>query len=212
MSRRTIPVWAPWLVAIAMATTVSVAQAQTIGRFFSTVEQRIELDEVRDEYEYGKPPKPPERKKDSDAEVASRPAVPDMTVNGVVLRSSGHNATWVNGQAILGGQTTADGIRVVPRRARGAGSVRLVLPSGTLTQPIKPGQKVDVAEGLILDTYQLNDRERAKNKLFEPATPASTTPVSTDPVSTDPASPSGAAPRPLSNATSQPAPPAAARR
>jgi len=151
--------------------------AQTIGRLFSTPEQRIELDRIRDEYDYGKPPPAQPSGATPAAGGPAAPAIALVTVNGVVLRSSGNDASWVNGSAVLSGQTTPEGIRVEPRRAARAG-VRLVLPSGSDTALIRPGQQIDVVNGAVLDSYQgTPKREGAGGALFPdraalPAPPA----------------------------------------
>lgn len=145
------------------------ANAQLFGRLFTDPERRADLDVVRDEHEYGKPPKAPEpveMRKDSKAHP---PALPQMTINGVVLRSSGNDTSWVNGARILSGQATPEGIRVEPRRSTSP-AVRLVLPSGVDTTPIKPGQRIDVVSGTIVETYREPAREASptrKNRLFD---------------------------------------------
>jgi len=140
------------------------ARAQAVGRLFTTVEKRIELDAIRDEYEYGKPPKRQAAGRQSKGGRGKRPSVPEVTVNGVVLRSSGIDASWVNGTPILDGQATEDGIRVEPRRSAG-GSVQLILPSGVNTRPVRPGQKIDVVNGRVIDTYTAA-REKPAGKRF----------------------------------------------
>ena len=138
---------------VLFAAVTGAAHAQSFGRLFSTPEQRIQLDEVREEYEYGKPPRPPEPEVKKDDSQANRPALPQVTVNGVVLRSSGNDTSWVNGTRILSGQTTPEGIRIEPRRVKGP-AVKLVLPSGVGTTPIKPGQRIDIVSGTVVETYR----------------------------------------------------------
>jgi hypothetical protein len=140
---------------------------------FSTVEQRAELDEIRDEYEYGKPVQAVVRRPDADVE-AAQPALPQVTVNGIVLRSSGANVSWVNGTGIVSGQRTPEGIRVVAGRRNGVGEVRLILPSGVDTAPIKPGQKIDVVNGRVVDTFSLSRSGGKEIRLFEVPPPRGT--------------------------------------
>ena len=51
-------------------------------------------------------------------------------------------------------------------------AVRLVLPSGVDTTPIKPGQRIDVVSGTVMETYRAPKGEAApgeKGQLFENA-------------------------------------------
>ncbi|MFT5390325.1 MAG: hypothetical protein ACI8PT_000510 [Gammaproteobacteria bacterium] len=162
------------LVGTAMVLVVSQSvSAQSLGRIFSTVEQRAELDEIRDEYEYGKPVQARVRRTDVDGE-AAQPALPQVTVNGIVLRSSGAHVSWVNGVGIVSGQRTPEGIRVVAGRRNGVGEVRLVLPSGVDTAPIKPGQKIDVVNGRVVDTFSLSRSGGQQVRLFAVPPPRGT--------------------------------------
>ena len=102
-----------------------------------------------------------------DAKAASSgPLVEQVTINGIVLRSSGNNYSWINGDNIRSGDATPEGIRVETRQLSGGGTIRLVLPSGLDTVQLKPGQKIDVMTGSVLEPYEQRPAERAV-KLFE---------------------------------------------
>jgi hypothetical protein len=124
------------------------AQSQFIDRLFTTTEERLHLDELRREYEYGEPAV---EAAPVQANVEEDPVVSRLTINGVVLRSSGNNSTWVNGTRIGPAGSTREGIRISEDEE---GGVRITLPSGADTIRLKPGQKIDVASGTVLDAYQ----------------------------------------------------------
>ena len=123
-------------------------QAQSLGRLFSSPEERFQLDEIRREYEYGSPV---EEETTEVAETSADPIELQLTINGLVVRSSGTNSTWVNGSRVSRGESTREGIKV---RDEAGGEVRITLPSGIDTVKLKPGQKIDVASGVILDAYE----------------------------------------------------------
>jgi hypothetical protein len=138
--------------AAALAALPPSAAAQSIGRLFTTVEERLRLDEIRDYYV-------PERLARQLAPEPTRgaepapPPLPAATVNGVVKRSSGNDTVWIDGSSILAGQATAEGVQVLTDE-RGDG-VRLKLRDGAATARIKAGQQVDFASGTVVDTYRM---------------------------------------------------------
>ena len=126
-------------------------EAQTLGRLFSTEDERVELNALRNDPNYGKVVE------DEQAVPAGEPLpMPgSITVNGFVRRSNGRHATWVNGSRILSGESIRDGIRLEPD-GLSLGTVRLVLPNGLDVLSLKPGQRLDVLEGQVLESYQSN--------------------------------------------------------
>ena len=131
------------------------AQAETLGRLFSTPEERKLLNQLRREYEYGKP---------EVAEEEKLPPVEQVTINGVVVRSSGVNASWINGSSILGDSASREGIRVETEDTQG-GTVRIMLPDGLESIRLRAGQKVDVRAGAIVDVYHAEAAEAAEGLL-----------------------------------------------
>lgn len=125
--------------------------AQTLGRLFTTQEERRELDAYRNDPNYGKFAEA----EYSGTQGVSTPLPSDVTINGFVRRSKGHHATWVNGARILNGDSTRDGIRL-ETEALALGTVRLVLPNDPNILALKPGQRLDVLEGQVMESYQLS--------------------------------------------------------
>ena len=125
------------------------ASGQGLGRLFITPEERFQLDELRREYEYGEPV---EEEVAADVQPEQDPIELQLTINGLVVRSSGNNSTWINGNRVSRGEATREGIQV---RDEAGGRVRITLPSGIDTIQLKPGQKIDVATGVVLDAYQI---------------------------------------------------------
>ena len=151
--------------------------AQDIGRLFSTIEERLRLDEIRDTYDYEKRPKTaePTLAAAGGAEEESPPAeIPPVDFNGIVRRSSGNDTLWINGDRIPSGQATADGIQIELGRGTNNDSVRLMLPNGVESAPMKPGQRMDFVRGTIDDTYRTAGEDekglerRGAKRLFGP--------------------------------------------
>jgi len=141
------------------------SMAATLGRLFLTAEQRVMLDEIRNDPDRGKAPA--EAPVTTKSVTKKAPSVPSVTVNGIVLRSSGGDSTWINGHEISADEPTPEGVRVRTFAKRDA--VRIILPEGTETAAIKPGQRIDVLSGKIVDAYQQRVRKEAPRAFNGPA-------------------------------------------
>ena len=143
-----------WCCVMAMVTLLVAPQPaapQSLGRLFSTPEQRRALDAARSNYDptrqeiiYKRGPMPV-----AEPEPPPPPRMPNLMINGLVVRSSGVTSAWINGTQLRSGEATADGIRV----QSSDGTVKFVLPSGTKTAPIKPGQLLDPNVGEVKEVY-----------------------------------------------------------
>ena len=128
--------------------------ATRIGRLFSSSEQRIELDRLRNDSDSGK---------DADAvagqtghesrpEPGHDPSAPAVTFNGIVVRNDGHLVAWVDGVEAATGTTTPAGVRIETDHTPG-GRFRVRLPDGRTSAVLKPGQAV-AANGRVRDAYE----------------------------------------------------------
>jgi hypothetical protein len=151
-------------VGLAVLAAAPASGAQTLGRLFLTPEQRVELDQIRADPDWGKVAEP-EVVVETEVEGVQGPVVPNVTINGVVFRSSGINASWINGHSVPSSDSTREGIRIETRRLSGGGSVRLGLPGGLQTVQLKPGQKIDLTSGGVFEPYEYKAEEDAP--LFE---------------------------------------------
>ncbi len=130
------------------------AEAQRLGRLFSTPEERALLDELRRERKIVAPdPQVTEI-------VPDTPTVEQVIINGVVLRSGGTSSAWINGRQVDAGARTREGVRVDTSPA-GGGRVKITLPSGAETIDLKPGQKIDVNSGVVVEAYERASGARA---------------------------------------------------
>ena len=134
--------------------------AQGLGRLFSTPEQRVELNRARDRYDPTRQEVIIKQGKVVAPEVeAPPPPLPELMVNGLIRRSDGRSSAWVNGTQLRSGEATADGI-VLESDGQ---SVKFVLPSGSNTSAIKPGQMLDPNRGEVRELYKymsVDERER----------------------------------------------------
>jgi hypothetical protein len=147
------------LVALGLVATLvfppRIVEAQRLGRLFSTSDERALLDELRRERQIVAP------EQQAVVEIVSdTPSVEQVTINGVVLRSRGVNSAWINGRPVDAGGRTREGVRVDTSATRGGG-VKITLPSGAETINLKPGQKIDVDSGVVVEAYERASRAHA---------------------------------------------------
>lgn len=148
------------VLALAMAGLVPTVEAQRLGRLFTSAEERASLDELRYQAQFATPaPQPaPEPAAATPVEPEQgAPVVSSFTVNGIVRGSRGRGTVWINGEEIERGGVTREGIRVQTTGAGGR-SVRARLPSGVDTIEIKPGQRIDVLQGVVLEPYERSEK------------------------------------------------------
>ena len=148
---------------LALAPAFDCEAQSRIGRLFSTAEQRIALDRLRDrpavEQVVVTAALEPEPEPEPEPELALDPEAgrdaPGLavTVNGVVLRSDGHRLAWVDGVEAGDGATTPGGAGIEVDRAPG-GRVRIRLPERGVHADLKPGQTIDVARGSVFEAYE----------------------------------------------------------
>lgn len=140
--------------AVAFLLLPQAADAQRLGRLFSTPDERALLDELRRERQIVDPdPQVVET-------VTDTPLVEQVTINGLVLRSSGVNSAWINGRQVDGGARTREGVQVDTSATQG-GRVKITLPSGAETIDLKPGQRIDVDSGVVVEAYERSSGSRA---------------------------------------------------
>lgn len=130
-----------------------------IGRLFSSPEQRVELDRMRGDPDFGKETETAASVPESDAEAMvgyktdRASAVRALTLNGIVVRGDGHRVAWVNGIETEAGSTDPGDEGVAAAGARGV-RVRIGPPKGRVNVVLKPGQTVDMIEGRVFDAFE----------------------------------------------------------
>ena len=131
------------------------SHAQTrIGRLFSGPDQRMELDRLRSDTDFGAPAEPivdpagPDSRSDPEGGTTALA----VTFNGLVVRSDGHRVAWIDGVETAPGATTATGVRIEAHRAPGA-RLGVRLPDGRTSAVLEPGQSID-ADGRMRDAYE----------------------------------------------------------
>ncbi|MDX1433042.1 MAG: hypothetical protein R3286_11410 [Gammaproteobacteria bacterium] len=129
------------------------ASAQEFGRLFFSVDDRIQLDQRRED-----PQEPVVTVKRGEPKPEA-PAVGEVTFNGHVQRSDGETTIWVNGRPVLPGNSTPEGISARPT-GRGGGETRFELPSGAGFE-LKVGQKIKVVSGKVVESYETSAPEDA---------------------------------------------------
>ena len=137
------------------------------GRLFSTPEERRRLDALRRRHERRQAPVaapvvlPPARPGPERGRLALR-------LDGVVLRSLGTGAAWVNGERVFGAGSTREGVRVLGAEG---GGVRLVLPGGGAVR-LRAGQHVDLVTGMVREGRQAGGDPSGNAAASAPLAPA----------------------------------------
>lgn len=161
-----VPAWASraalgaLVVALAGAWADVSGAEQKLGRLFFTEEERRILDERRaDDFE-------PEQEAPEPGQTAVAPVVDVISFNGKVERSGGGGSTiWVNGRPVYTGNRTVEGIRIESGRGTNA-ETRFVLPPSDVGETefsLKPGQKIAVQSGKVLDSYEARAAEGSES-------------------------------------------------
>ena len=128
-----------------------------IGRLFSSPEQRIELDRLRND---------PGSGRDAASEQVEAPAIPRngiakrprqpspfaATFNGIVVRNDGHLVAWVDGVETAAGATTPAGLRIETDHTPD-GRFRIRLSNDRTSAVLKPGQAIAM-DGTVRDAYE----------------------------------------------------------
>ena len=113
------------------------------GRLFLTPAERAHLDELRRARpQQARPPQAEEGRAETTQpgiDIPPPPPPEPFTMNGLVVRSSGPNTVWVDGQPVLSTQDTDKGVRIDTRRTNASGTPVTVLESGRAVR-LKPGQ------------------------------------------------------------------------
>lgn len=179
-----------------LAGTAPSAEAQRLGRLFTSVQERATLDELRYQAQFATPEREPEpAAAATSAPAEAAPDVSSLTVNGIVRGSRGRGTVWVNGNQIERGGTTREGIQVNTAGAGGR-SVRARLPSGVDTIEIKPGQRIDVIHGVVIEPYERGEQTPAGPSAFELGAGGAGLTPGTEPAAPAELPASGAAPAP----------------
>ena len=161
----------PWATAAALlALTTAGVHAQTFDRFFTTAAERRMLDDARAEFQAPAPVVPVQQP--VAAAEPEGPVLPAITVSGVVLRGRGGDTSWINGTRIRPDEVTPEGIRVRP--AGGADTlVQIQLPDSRRPLSLKPGQRIDLETGAVLEVYERHADE-PRESVFDTLAPART--------------------------------------
>jgi hypothetical protein len=127
------------------------AQAQEIGRLFTTAAERAALERVR-HARPGAPVRAEERPAAAEPVPAPLEGEQILVVNGVVRRSgSGRETTWIDSVPHSGNARLPGGAALAAGHS--ASRVGLTLRSGKVVS-VKPGQSIDAVTGKIREPYQ----------------------------------------------------------
>ena len=129
------------------------AQAR-LGRLFSSPEQRIELDRLRNDTGLGEDAEPVVDRTESESGPEPERGLSALTAtfNGVVIRSDGHRVAWIDGVETTAGATTPAGARIEADHAPGV-QLRILWLDRRTSAVLEPGQSID-GEGRVREAYE----------------------------------------------------------
>ncbi|MHB1290588.1 MAG: hypothetical protein ACYCY5_00165 [Sulfuricella sp.] len=114
------------------------AGAEPLGRLFFSPDERARLDRMRNTHASASAP------------AGQQSLTEQITLNGIVRRSSGKTTTWIN-QVPQNENETPQGVSVLKSATQP--SALLLLPSGKQVQ-LKAGQTFDATKGKIREGYE----------------------------------------------------------
>ena len=140
---------------------------QRIGRLFSGPEQRVELDRIRNDPDFGQHAGTVAASPGSDAgsdaapdaehevgrDAERGPPVRTLTLDGIVLRGDGHRVAWINGVEAAAGPVGPPGAGIAVTHAPGV-QVHISLHESRVSTALKPGQTVDLMDGRVREAYE----------------------------------------------------------
>ena len=141
-----------------LAPGLSCAQTELPGRLFMTPAERAHLDNLRAAQPQRVEARAPGETQQAIIDIPPPPPPEPFTMNGMVVRSSGPNTVWVDGQPVQHTQDTGKGVRINTQTTDASGAAVTVLESGRPVR-LKPGQTY------IPQGNQINER-------FDEAPPA----------------------------------------
>ena len=129
-----------------------------IARLFSSPEQRVELNRLREDSHAGEVAEPLPDGTGQESRPAPERAAPALaaTLDGVVTRSDGHRVAWIDGVETAVGGSTPAGVNVETALAPG-GRLRIRVSLGQTSAVLEPGQSID-ADGRVRNAYERRSR------------------------------------------------------
>jgi hypothetical protein len=131
----------------------------TFQRLFTTVNERVLLDQKRQRILHPKKIKKSGKK-------AYKQLPKNLSINGFILREDGKNTVWINGKATKHKSRTEHGVRIRTDKRRG--KVRIYLPDSGKRISLKAGQSLNTQDGKIQESYLLEPPPPPQPKLPPP--------------------------------------------
>jgi hypothetical protein len=124
--------------------------AEPLGRFFFTEEERVNLERLR--WASSEEISHIQEKQEVAPEKSSQPEKPAfVTLGGTMTRSNGRQTVWLNGVSYDRRQLP-ENVRV--RKPFAAGQIELRVAEKRKIYSLRPGQTLDVENGLIRESHQ----------------------------------------------------------
>lgn len=131
-------------------------EAETLGRLFTTPRQRLSLNLARRRALRAKMRGTPKAKQERSV----------VTLNGIVKRSNGPSAVWINGRSALTENDELPPGVSIPKTGINETGVMIRLPNTRKRALFRVGQKMDSLAGTVVEPYQttVEEEEQARKQ------------------------------------------------
>lgn len=127
-------------------------------RFFTAKKTRMQLDQAREQYKFISP-----RGNNASIEESQQLVLPDVKVDGMIIRRDGSTQVWVNSAVSANSGDLGNKVERSARRTKD-GRVRLTLPSGEIVN-LKPGQVYSMETERVREAYEeIHEEPVAENE------------------------------------------------
>ncbi len=160
----------PLLITACLLGLLSPLNANELGRFFTTPEDRAMLDNMREAaanpvivQDEPEPEPVVEEYVEPVLEPEEEVEIPGITVNGVVYRQDGNSTAWLNGENTLEGDLESQYLSVDGSAIKGQ-NVPVQIKINKRELLLKPGQTYQPEVDHVMDVYKQQKPERASDE------------------------------------------------
>ncbi len=135
---------------------------QSLERLFTTIKERKALDKARQNYINNTPQINGSALDDNNGNATTIKKERKVVLNGFIKRSDGKSVVWINDSNTMDEELDKQGIKVNTKKIK-RDLIQFSIPGRKVT--MKPGQAVDMANGKVIEVYNLPKREEKKPKI-----------------------------------------------
>jgi len=132
---------------------------ESLERLFTTKKERNSLNKARLKYT---PKTMDSASEDDDGNPIKVKKETKVVLNGFIKRSDGKSVVWINDSNTMGEELDKQGIKVNTKKMK-KNLIQFSVPGRKVS--MKPGQAVDIANGKVIEVYNLPKKEDNKSQV-----------------------------------------------